>query len=172
MLRLVLAILISLTAMPAAARDFTFPSIDGGEISLSDFRGQPVLVTNTASMCGFTPQYDGLQSLHESYGPKGLVVLAVPSMDFNQEYADATEIKEFCEVNFSLTLPMTDITHVRGSRAHPFYKWVRSETGFVPRWNFNKVLLDGEGAVMATFGSTDRPTSPKVTSQIDALLAE
>ncbi|MEM8957374.1 MAG: glutathione peroxidase [Pseudomonadota bacterium] len=177
MLRLIVAILLTLTpvslsAMQSAARDFTFASIDGGEISLAAFRGQPVLVTNTASMCGFTPQYDGLQSLHERYGPRGLVVLAVPSADFNQEYADAAQVKEFCEVNFSLTLPMTDITRVKGRDAHPFYQWVRSETGFVPRWNFNKVLLDGEGAVVATFGSTDRPTSPKVTSQIDALLAE
>ena len=139
---------------------------------MSDFRGQPVLVTNTASMCGFTPQYDGLQSLQETYGPKGLVVLAVPSTDFNQEYADAEQVREFCEVNFSLTLPMTDITSVRGSDAHPFYQWVKSEPGFAPRWNFNKVLLDGDGAIVAAFGSTDRPTSRKVTSQIDALLDE
>lgn len=175
MLRLIAAVLLSFAAMhaaSAAARDFTFASIDGGEISLSEFRGQPVLVTNTASMCGFTPQYDGLQSLHESYGPKGLVVLAVPSTDFNQEYQSAEQVREFCEVNFSLTLPMTDITPVRGADAHPFYRWVEAETGFVPRWNFNKVLLDGDGDVVATFGATARPTSRQVTSQVDALLAE
>lgn len=158
--------------MPAAARDFVFPSIDGGEIALSDFRGKPVLVINTASMCGFTPQYDGLQRLHETYADRGLVVLAVPSDDFNQEYASAEKVKEFCEVNFNLTVPMTDITPVKGSDAHPFYQWVKAETGFVPRWNFNKVLLDGDGAVVATYGSTTRPTAPQITREIDTLQAE
>lgn len=159
-------------AMPASARDFTFASIDGGEISLAAFAGQAVLVTNTASMCGFTPQYDGLQRLHETYADRGLIVLAVPSDDFNQEFSDASEVKEFCEVNFNLTVPMTDITPVRGRDAHPFYRWVKDETGFEPRWNFNKVLLDGEGSVVATFGAMDRPTSAKVTRKIDALLAQ
>ncbi len=152
--------------------DFYFASIDGGEIDLAAHRGNPMLIVNTASMCGFTPQYDGLQALHERYGPEGLLVLAVPSDDFNQEYEDAAKVKEFCEVNFSVTLPMTEITRVRGANAHPFYQWVRDETGFAPRWNFNKVLLDGTGQVVATYGSRTRPEGPELTGKIEALLAQ
>ncbi|MBL3597693.1 glutathione peroxidase, partial [Rhodovulum sulfidophilum] len=117
-----------------AAESFRFPSIDGGEIDLAAFRGRPVLVVNTASQCGFTPQYDGLQALQDSYGPRGLVVLAVPSDDFNQELADETAVKDFCEVNFGLTLPMTEITHVKGAEAHPFYRWMDAEHDFSPSW--------------------------------------
>lgn len=147
-----------------------FPSIDGGTLSLSDWRGQPVLVVNTASQCGFTGQYSGLQKLQDTYGPKGLVVLAVPSDSFNQELETASEVKEFCELNYDLTLPMTDITPVTGPQAHPFYKAVAAETGFVPGWNFNKILLRPEGEVVATFGSTTRPDSRKLRRQVEALL--
>lgn len=154
----------------AAAGGFVFQSIDGGEIALDEFRGRPVLVVNTASQCGFTGQYDGLQTLHERYGPKGLVVLAVPSDDFNQELQDENAVKEFCDVNFGLTLPMTEITHVKGAQAHPFYRWLKTEKGFAPRWNFNKVLLGPEGQVVATYGSFTKPTSVKLRSKIEAML--
>lgn len=147
-----------------------FPSIDGGMLSLSDWRGQPVLVVNTASQCGFTGQYAGLQKLQDTYGLKGLVVLAVPSDSFNQELDTASEVKEFCELNYDLTLPMTDITPVTGPQAHPFYKAVAAETGFVPNWNFNKILLSPAGEVVATFGSTTRPDSRKLRRQVEALL--
>ena len=157
-------------AMPAAG--FEFASIDGGTLSTEAWRGKPVLVVNTASRCGFTGQYDGLQALHERYGPAGLVVLAVPSNDFRQELEDAAAVKDFCETSFGLTLPMTDITPVRGRDAHPFYRWLAEAHGFTPRWNFNKVLLDGEGQVVATWGSMVRPESPEVTSRIEALLAQ
>lgn len=157
------------TAAPAA-EEFRFASIDGGEIALADFRGHPVLVVNTASQCGFTPQYEGLQDLYERYGPKGLVVLAVPSDDFRQELDDAAAVKAFCEVNFGLTFPMTEITHVKGPQAHPFYRWLKAENRFEPGWNFNKVLLGPEGEVVATYGAFTKPTSPKLTSRIKALL--
>ena len=147
-----------------------FASIDGGTLSLSDWRGQPVLVVNTASQCGFTGQYAGLQKLQDTYGSEGLVVLAVPSDSFNQELETASEVKEFCELNYNLTLPMTDITPVTGPQAHPFYKAVAAETGFVPNWNFNKILLSPEGEVVATFGSTTRPDSRKLRRQVEALL--
>nr|WP_254796971.1 glutathione peroxidase [Sulfitobacter albidus] len=154
----------------AAPGEAVFPSIDGGEIALSDFRGQPVLVVNTASQCAFTRQYEGLQALQDRYADRGLVVLAVPSDDFNQELETAEEIKEFCEINYNLTLPMTDMTHVRGPQAHPFYRDVQADTGFTPRWNFNKVLLNGEGDVVRTWGSSARPLSASVTGEIEALL--
>ncbi len=160
------------TALPAAAMErFTFPSIDGGEIDSADWAGHPVLVVNTASRCGFTPQYDGLQALYDEYKDEGLIVLAVPSDDFRQELSSAEEVKEFCDVNFGLTMPMTDITHVRGDAAHPFYKWVAATSGFEPSWNFNKVLIAPDGSVAATFGSTARPDSGVIVEPIQAMLA-
>lgn len=154
----------------AAMPDFTFPSIDGGDIDLAQWRGQPVLVVNTASRCGYTPQYDGLQTLYDTYRDRGLVVLAVPSDDFRQELSSNEEVKDFCEVNFGLDFPMTTITSVRGATAHPFYKWVAAQSGFAPRWNFNKVLIAPDGSVAATFGSNARPMSRPVTQAITSLL--
>ena len=164
------ALLLIGRTVQAAPVSGEFPSIDGGTLSLSDWRGQPVLVVNTASQCGFTGQYSGLQKLQDTYGPEGLVVLAVPSDSFNQELETASAVKEFCELNYDLTLPMTDITPVTGPQAHPFYKAVAAETGFVPGWNFNKILLSPEGEVVATFGSTTRPDSRKLRRQVEALL--
>ena len=157
------------TALPAFA-GFTFASIDGGEIDLDSYRGQPVLVVNTASLCAFTPQFDGLQALFDRYRDRGLVVLAVPSDDFRQELASEEEVADFCAVNFDLDLPMTEITHVRGPDAHPFYAWLRRDSGFTPRWNFNKVLLGTDGAVIETFGSSVRPLSGKVLRAVEAAL--
>ena len=156
-------------AGPAVA--FEFASIDGGELDLDAWRGRPVLVVNTASLCGFTPQYDGLQALYDRYREAGLVVLAVPSDDFRQELASGAEVKEFCALNFSLTLPMTEITHVKGAKAHPFYRWLADSEGFVPSWNFNKVLLAPDGTVAETWGSRTEPTSKALTGRIEALLA-
>lgn len=158
------------TLANAAPPGLTFPSIDGGEIALDDWRGKPVLVVNTASRCGYTPQYEGLQALYDRYRDKGLIVLAVPSNDFRQELATEDAVKDFCEVNFGLNIPMTTITHVTGDAAHPFYKWLKAEAGFTPRWNFNKVLIAPDGSVAATFGSNARPLSAPVTSAITALL--
>lgn len=161
---------LSLLAGSAVAA-FEFPSIDGGKLDLDDWRGQPVLVVNTASRCGFTPQYDGLQTLYDTYRDRGLVVLAVPSNDFRQELGSAEAVKEFCEINFDLNLPMTDITHVRGPQAHPFYRWVAETDGFAPRWNFNKILLAPDGKVVATFGASTAPGSAEIVTRIEALLA-
>ena len=154
----------------AALAGFTFTAIEGGKIDLDAWRGSPVLVVNTASLCGFTPQYEDLQTLQDTYGPRGLKVLAVPSDDFAQELDSETEVAAFCDANFDLTLPMTTITSVTGTAAHPFYDWVKGQTGFEPDWNFNKVLLDGQGAVVATWGSGPKPTSAAITDKIEALL--
>lgn len=162
--------LMLLTHRASAEPAFHFASIDGGDYALSDWRGQPVLVVNTASLCGYTGQYDELQRLHEEYGPRGLVVLAVPSDDFSQELANDAAVAEFCELNFNLTLPMTTITPVRGTNAHPFYQWLRATYGFEPGWNFNKVLLDGEGRMVQSFGSNTRPTGARMRREIEALL--
>lgn len=172
MRRLMILLFAYVLATPALALDgFQFRSIDGGTYDSSAWAGQPVLIANTASMCAYTPQYDALQALYDTYRGRGLVVLAVPSNDFRQELADEEAVKEFCAVNFDLDLPMTEITSVRGPQAHPFYAWLSQTEGFVPRWNFNKVLLAPDGTVAATFGSADDPMSPAIRTRIEALLA-
>lgn len=147
-----------------------FESIDGGTLSLSDWSGRPVLVVNTASQCAFTRQYRGLQDLYDRYRDRGLVVVAVPSDDFNQELDTAAEVKDFCELQYGIDMPMTGITHVRGSRAHPFYVTLREDSGFEPRWNFNKVLIGPDGQVIDTFGSLTDPLAPAITRRIEGLL--
>jgi glutathione peroxidase len=166
------AIIVCMPVLPVSAAnpDFQFPSIDGGEIDLADWRGGPVLVVNTASLCGYAGQFDDLQILQDRYEMAGLKVLAVPSNDFDQELADAQAVKAFCAANFDLTLPMTDIQHVKGALAHPFYVWLEQSRGFVPGWNFNKVLLDANGSVVNVWGATTAPLSSVMTEQIEALL--
>lgn len=165
----VLAVVAAL-APTAALAGFTFTAIEGGQIDLDAWRGNPVLVVNTASLCGYTPQYEDLQALQDTYGARGLKVLAVPSNDFAQELNSEKEVKAFCDANFGLTLPMTTITPVTGTSAHPFFAWVKGQTGFEPDWNFNKVLLDGRGAVVETWGSGPKPTDAAITNKIEALL--
>ncbi|OBY26468.1 glutathione peroxidase [Leisingera sp. JC1] len=167
---LLAAALLTGAAAGAAPAGGSFASIDGGEIRLEDFRGRPVLVVNTASKCGFTGQYAGLQKLYDTYQAQGLVVLAVPSDDFNQELASAEEVREFCAVNYGLTLPMTEITQVTGPGAHPFYQAVRAETGFEPGWNFNKVLVAPDGSVAGTWGSAVKPGSSRIVNAVEKYL--
>jgi len=171
-MRFILALTFAACALPVSALelDAPFDSIDGGDMRISDWQGQPVLVVNTASRCGFTHQYDGLQTLYDQYRDRGLVVLAVPSGDFRQELSSDEEVKDFCEVNFGLDMPMTTITPVRGSQAHPFYASLADEAGFAPSWNFNKVLIAPDGNVAGTWGSVERPTSQAMTRAIEALL--
>jgi glutathione peroxidase len=159
-----------ITGISAGAAEFSFESIEGGDLSLSDFKGNPVLIVNTASRCGFTSQYDGLQTVYDKYRDKGLTVLAIPSNDFKQELAEDQKVKQFCKINFNLNLPMTTITHVKGPNAHPFFKWIKNEYGFVPSWNFNKILLNQGGQMVASFGSVARPTGWRITKSIEALL--
>lgn len=158
-------------ALAAPGRDAPFVNIDGGTLSLADWAGQPVLVVNTASQCAFTPQYDALQALWDRHRDAGLVVLAIPSDDFAQELDSAAAVKEFCAMNFALTLPMTDITSVRGRSAHPFFGWVAETAGFTPRWNFNKILIGRDGQVAATFGSGADPLGVQVTQAVRDALA-
>ena len=167
---LVLSAVLAVTPALAAAPDFTFSAIDGPAYNSSDWRGHPVLVVNTASLCGFAPQLTDLQALADRYADKGLVVLAVPSDDFQQELENGKAAKAFCELTYGIDLPMTDITPVKGPQAHPFYQWLAKDAGFVPGWNFNKVLLDGTGAEVGTWGATTKPGATAITSQIDALL--
>ena len=154
------------------ATDFSFKSIDGGSLDISAFEGKAVLVTNTASRCGFTNQYSSLERLHRSYKDKGLVVIAVPSNDFNQELSSNSKVKEFCNVSFDLSLPMTEITSVRGKNAHPFYRWLKKEHNFQPKWNFYKVLLDKNGNFHSSFNSLTKPNSPSILKVVDEILKQ
>lgn len=155
------------------AHDFSFRSIDGGELPLSRFAGKVVMVVNTASRCGFTPQYEGLQALYEKFRDRGFVVVGVPSNDFGgQEPGTAEEIKDFCETTFAIDFPLADKEHVRGDDAHPFYVWARDEYGFVaaPKWNFHKYLLDGNGKLVDWFSTSTSPGSGRVSRRIEELL--
>ncbi len=148
---------------------FRFMSIDGEAIDLAEFAGKPVLVVNTASRCGFVGQFDGLQALFDRYRARGLTVIGVPSDSFRQELASGAAVKQFCEVNFAIDFPITEITAVTGEAAHPFYAWAR-EQGVAPSWNFHKILLDGEGRIAGSFGTMVQPDSARLVSAIEDLL--
>ena len=167
-----MVVLHAATAAPVTAHDFTFESIDGGALPLSDFAGSTVLLVNTASLCGFTPQYKALQSLYDKYRGRGLVVLGVPSDDFGgQEYDSTARIKQFCEINYGITFPMTEPVQVKGGDAHPYYQWVATQGRMkVPRWNFYKHVIDPDGQLVDWFASTSAPDSRKVIDAIEAHL--
>ena len=152
--------------------DFKINSISGDMIDLSEFKGKPVLVVNTASYCGFTKQYEDMQKLWENYREKGLVVLGIPSNSFNQEKNNNNEVKEFCEVNFNINFPMTEITNVKGDNAHEIYKWAKENYGksAVPKWNFYKILINKEGKIEDTFASFTKPMSGKLIKKIEGIL--
>ena len=169
---LLIMMMVPVLSIASPERSFSFKSIDGGDLNLEDYKGSAILLTNTASRCGFTNQYQALEALHKNYEGKGLVVLAIPSNDFNQELASGEKVKEFCDVNFGLTMPMSEITSVRGESAHPFYKWLKSEYNFQPSWNFYKVLVDKEGQFVTSFNSLVKPNSRKLMKIVDELIKQ
>ena len=157
-----------------SAHDFSFIAIEGDPLPLAQFAGKAVLVVNSASQCGFTSQYSELTDLWARYRDKGLVVLAVPSNDFGgQEPGTEDEIKKFCEVNYGIDFPMTEKVHVRGTEAHPFYKWAATHFSALskPRWNFHKYLISPDGTLVGWFSSITSPTSEKVVSAIEEQIA-
>ncbi len=155
-----------------SAFDFTFESIDGKPMNLSDWRGKALLVVNTASLCGFTRQYAGLQELWAKYEDKGLVVIGVPSNDFGgQEPKAEGEIKDFCQGAFGVTFPLTEKQTVTGAEAHPFYKWAAEAAG-APAWNFHKYLIGRDGRVLQAFSSQVTPQSQDLTGWIEKALAQ
>ena len=174
---LVLATLAAPSAMAGSktAWDFSFQRIEGGPLPMRQFDGHPVLLVNTASMCGFTYQYAGLEKLWQARRDQGLIVLGVPSGDFGgQEYDQSGKIKQFCESNFSVDFPLTEKEHVRGSDAHPLYHWLARALGpqAVPKWNFHKILLNAHGEPVAAWSTGTEPADPSITAAIDqALLA-
>ena len=171
---LLLLIIMSSTSFSniKTAYDFEFKSITGENLKLKNFENKVLLVVNVASNCGFTKQYAGLQKIWDSYKSKGLVVIAIPSNDFNQELNSKEEVKKFCETNFSINFPMTDITNVKGSEAHPFYIWAKQTYGSdtIPKWNFYKILINKNGKIVDTFSSLTKPDSNKLISAIEKIL--
>ena len=152
--------------------DFEIESITGEMINFRDYENKVVLLVNTASYCGFTKQYTYLQDLWERYKAKGLIVIGIPSNSFNQEKKENSEVKKFCEVNFNINFPLTEITDVKGDKAHEIYKWAKENYGksAVPKWNFYKILINKEGTIEDTYASLTNPTSKKITNKIESLL--
>jgi glutathione peroxidase len=142
--------------------DFTAKTLAGNDVSLADWRGQVLLIVNTASKCGFTPQYEGLEKLYEELHPKGLTVLGFPCNQFgNQEPGGAEEIGQFCQVNYGVSFPMFAKIEVNGPNAHPLYNYLKQQKsglfGGRIKWNFTKFLIDRTGNVIARYGSMTRP---------------
>jgi len=163
----------SVRAEPAGAFDHEFDAIEGGKLPLAQC-GKALLVVNTASFCGFTPQYEGLQALWEQYRERGLVVIGVPSNDFGEQEPKAeAEILGFCKGAYNVTFPLTTKVPVSGVQAHPFYLWARDALGAAnaPRWNFHKYLIGRDGKPVAGYGSRVEPLSPELTEAVEAALA-
>ena len=165
-----------IAAAPAvkSAYDIDMTAIDGKPLPLSKYKGQVMLVVNTASFCGYTPQYEALQKVHETYKAKGFTVLGVPSGDFKgQEYGSNKEIAQFCESKFGIRFPMAEKANVVGANAAPFYRWAAAELGpdNVPKWNFHKYLVGRDGKLIAAFPSKVKPDDPQVTAAIEKALA-
>jgi glutathione peroxidase len=163
---------------PALAQDcpallsHTFPKLqDESPQNLCHYKGKVLLVVNTASYCGFTPQYEGLEKLHARYSPRGLVVLGFPSGDFgNQEKASNKEIAEFCFDTYGVKFPMFAKSSVRGDKANPFFAALAGATGEPPKWNFHKYLIDRDGRVVKSFPSRVEPLDPRLTAEIETAL--
>jgi glutathione peroxidase len=156
-----------------SAYDFSFHAIDGGALPLETFRGKAVLVVNTASQCGLTPQYSALEALYRQYRDQGLVVLGVPANDFGQqEPGTNAEIQAFCTSRFQVSFPMAAKETVVGPTAHAFYRWAVAEAGedAAPKWNFHKYLIGPDGGLAAVFASKTAPDAPEVISAVSAAL--
>lgn len=157
----------------STAHDFEFQTIDGAPLPLTTFKDKVVLVVNTASKCGLTPQYDGLEQLYTDYKDKGVVVLGVPCNQFmGQEPGTEAEIQTFCRTTFGVDFPMTSKVDVKGEGAHPFYRWAEAELGepAVPVWNFHKILIGKDGQAIRAFGPRTEPQDAEVTGAIEAAL--
>ena len=155
-----------------SAYDHEFKGIDGNLIKLNDYKDKIIVVVNVASRCGYTPQYEDLQSLWDEYKNKGLVIVGVPTNNFRQEPGTNKEIKEFCETNFGITFPMTEKINVIGKNSHPFYEWARKDFGIgaIPKWNFHKIIIGKDGKIVETFSSITKPSSSKFLKIIENLI--
>src|ERR1043166_1202195 len=152
---------------------FSFARLDGGDIRLADFAGKPILVVNTASLCGYTPQYAGLQDLWTRFRARGLVIIGVPSNDFGaQEPGEANDIEHTAQHGYGVTFPLAAKADVKGLNPHPFYKWAAAERPLeTPRWNFHKYLVGRDGHIAAVFPTQVEPTDLRVIAAIEKELS-
>ena len=150
--------------------DFTLPALDGGDLALSDYRGKVLLVANTASFCGYTPQYAALQRLHDRFEARGFAVVGVPSNDFNQESTDNRAIRQFCDSMYGITFPMAVVSAVRGPSAVPLYGWLAARAGGPPRWNFHKYLVARDGLAVRAYPTDTEPEAPVLIRAIEGAL--
>jgi glutathione peroxidase len=159
-----------------SAYDYSFRTLIGEEkLPLSTYKGKVLLIVNTASQCGFTSQYEGLEKLYEQYKGQGLVILGVPSNDFGkQEPGSGAEIAHFCKLNYGVSFPMASKEAVSGDAAHPFYQWARDTLGFGtgPKWNFHKYLVNRDGKLVDHFNSTTSPSSDSIRDAVEAALKD
>ena len=153
-----------------SAYDFSFTDIDGKNFPLSKFKGKQILIFNSASKCGFTSQYTGIQEIHENYKNKGLIVIGVPSDNFNQEPGNEEDIKKFCIVNFNITFDLTKKNNVVGADAHPFFEWLNESYNAKPKWNFYKFVINKDGKLENHFSSMVAPSSKKLISTLDKVI--
>ena len=144
--------------------------IDGNIVDLSIFKGKPLLLVNTASRCGFTPQYEGLQNLFTNYRKTDLTIIATTSNSFNQEYEDTDEIKKICLVNYNVGFITSSPIEVIGGNAHPIFLWLDSKYNKKPKWNFYKILINKDGKIEQTYSSITNPMSKKITNEIEKIL--
>ena len=171
---LLLAVLVSAPALAACPPLLgpTLPSLSDQATPLCQFEGKVLLVVNTASQCGYTPQYEGLEALYRRYREKGLVVLGFPANDFGgQEPGGNRDIARFCEVNYGVSFPMFAKSGVSASNANPFYATLATKTGERPRWNFHKYLIDRSGENVLSFGSDVTPSDRRLVGEIERMLA-
>jgi glutathione peroxidase len=160
------------TTTSQSAYDFNLTAIDGEAMPMAAYKGKAVLLVNTASFCGFTAQYDGLQKLYETYGAQGFTVIGVPSGDFGgQEHGKNSEIKEFCESKFNVRFPLTEKSVVKGDKAIALFKWVADSTASPPQWNFHKYLIGRDGKVIAAYSSRTAPDAAELKIAIEKALA-
>jgi glutathione peroxidase len=156
------------------AYGFSFPALDGGDVRLADFAGRPFIVVNTASLCGYTPQYAGLQELWTEFHGRGLAIIGVPSNDFGgQEPGGSKEIAQTAQHQYGVTFPMTAKTVVKGPNAHPFYKWAaEARPKDLPRWNFHKYLVGRDGYIAEVFPESVEPSDTRIKAAIARALAD
>ena len=157
-------------AKSATLHDFVLKDIDGQSIDLKDFYGKPVFIVNTASKCGFTPQYGELQKLYKEFENDGVIFIGVPSNDFRQELNTNEEVKKFCLIKFGISFYLTEIEKIKGDTAHPLFKWLAETHKVEPKWNFYKYLFDKEGRLVNSWSSITSPTSKKIKKSIKKLL--
>jgi len=147
--------------------DFSLTDIDGKLVNLEKFKGKPILIVNTASRCGFTPQYEDLQNLFIDYKDTDLTIIATTSNSFNQEYENPEEIKKICLINYDIGFITSSPLNVKGSDAHPIYLWINNQYNKVPKWNFYKYLFDRKGKLIGSWSSLTRPNSLKIKDKIN-----